>query len=190
MQDDNAYGIAAGDLASLLSLDAQTGTLFWKERGVEKFSGSGWMRERACKTWNSRFAGKEASSICPRGYVRIAINGKSYQAHRVVFAMTYGRWPDGEVDHINGDPSDNRAENLREVSHLENCRNQKLRITNTTGVCGITVDKRRGSFVVEITDAGTKRHIGSFSNISDAQIARTAAARALNYHPNHGRKNA
>jgi len=184
---DNTYGIAAGELSNLLVLDEEAGLLFWKARSADMFSGSGWKQARACKTWNSRFAGKQAASVCPKGYVRVAINGQSLKAHRVIFAMVNGRWPVGEIDHINGNPTDNRPGNLREVSHLENCRNQKLRSTNTSGTAGISSDARRGGFVVEISDAGAKRHIGSFANIRDARLARKAAERALNYHPNHGR---
>lgn len=180
------YTIAADELIDILSLDCETGILRWKARPIEMFSGDGWMRERAAKTWNTRFAGKEASSYSA-GYLRVSINGRSLKAHRVILAIITGKWPDGDVDHINGDTLDNRPSNLRAVSHVDNCRNQKLRCGNIYGMHGINVDRRTGKFVVAISDSGEKRHIGQYADLASARIAREAAQRALNYHKNHGR---
>lgn len=180
------HNITADTLYELLHLDRDTGILRWKERNVDLFAGSGWMQKRAAKTWNTRFAGREASSMS-NGYLRISINGLSLKAHRVVLAMLYGAWPDGDVDHINGDVSDNRPANLRIVSHAENCKNQKLRNGNAFGIHGIFKDRRTGKFVVSINDAGEKRHIGQYDDFVSARIAREAAERAIKYHKNHGR---
>jgi hypothetical protein len=50
--------------------------------------------------------------------------GKRYAAHRVVYFLWYGEWPKGEVDHINGDPLDNRPDNLRDTDPSTNCANR------------------------------------------------------------------
>lgn len=58
------------------------------------------------------------------GYTRFYHRGQQYMAHRVVWALYYGNWPEHTVDHINRDPSDNRIENLRDVSQATNNTNK------------------------------------------------------------------
>ena len=73
----------------------------------------------------------------------IWFNGKMYYpfVHRLVWAVYYGRWPVGQLDHINGDRLDNHIENLREVSHSENQLNQlhPWRPNKETGVPGFNI---------------------------------------------------
>lgn len=74
------------------------------------------------------------------GYVTVGINGQQYQAHRLVWAYVYGDFPEGEqpyIDHINGNPSDNRIENLKVSSHGENQKNRKMNSDNTSGIAGV-----------------------------------------------------
>lgn len=61
------------------------------------------------------------------GYLRIAFGGVNVFAHRAAWAITHGKWPDDVIDHINRDRKDNRLENLRDVSGLENARNKSKR---------------------------------------------------------------
>ena len=56
----------------------------------------------------------------PDGYYRVYINGKGYYLHRLIWLYHKGDLPILELDHINRNKSDNRIENLREVSHKEN----------------------------------------------------------------------
>ena len=58
-----------------------------------------------------------------RGYVRFSFGGVSHHAHRLAYALGTGAWPKQIIDHINRDPSDNRLENLRDVSQSENLKN-------------------------------------------------------------------
>lgn len=74
------------------------------------------------------------------GYLIIKIKGKQYKAHRLVFAYFNGRFPHGEIDHINRNRADNRIENLRECTRQQNVENT-TRIPNPkTGVIGIYYD--------------------------------------------------
>ncbi len=59
------------------------------------------------------------------GYWAIGYKGKTYLAHRVIWYLHHGRWPDNHIDHINQDRLDNRIENLRDVPHSVNIRNQR-----------------------------------------------------------------
>jgi len=74
--------------------------------------------------------GSVAGTPVSDGYVNICINQKRYRAHRLIWLMFNGHFPNNEIDHINGVRSDNRIENLREVGRIENCRNQQIRSNN------------------------------------------------------------
>lgn len=104
------------ELRQLVEYDPETGFLTWKPRdGNARF--------------NSKLAGKPALAQPSKGYRTGRIKGKNYKAHRAAWAVTHGEWPQGQIDHINGDRSDNRLSNLRAVSQSENGKNQKTRST-------------------------------------------------------------
>ncbi len=56
-------------------------------------------------------------------YIQIRMEGKSYLAHRLAWLFHYGKYPKGEIDHINRVRNDNRILNLRDVSHFDNMQN-------------------------------------------------------------------
>ena len=88
------------------------------------------------------------------GYRRINIRvGKNYTRilmHRAAWALYYGRWP-SEIDHLNGNKTDNRIENLREVSHGENDQNRvwKWKPNATTGLPGVFCNKSRNDYIAK-----------------------------------------
>jgi len=133
-----------------------------------------------------RFRGKTAGVVDFYGYINIMIRGKNYKAHRLAFLMTYERWPIGEIDHIDGNPSNNRIENLREVTAVQNCRNQKRHNDSTTGVTGVSFDKARKKYVAYIYVNGKLVHLGRFSTIPEAAAIRQAASEEHGYHELHG----
>lgn len=108
------------------------------------------------------------------------------QLHRAVFAVVHGRWPTDQIDHIDGDPTNNRVENLREVSGLENQRNMKRYTNNTSGHTGVRLTAS-GKWQALITDNGRRIHLGVFEDVEDAAAAYRAKADELGYHKNHGR---
>jgi hypothetical protein len=170
-------------LKNALNYHPYSGKLFWRERPETDFK-----RKQDWVTWNKRFAGKEAlASVTSHGYLcgRFADFGKLY-AHRVVFFLLHGRWP-SEIDHINGDTFDNRAANLREVSHTDNNRNMKKGRNNTSGVVGVEYLDYVGRWRARIKVDQKNIYLGYFDCFDDAVFARKEAEKTFNFHPNHGR---
>ena len=89
-------------------------------------------------TWlvsnNNRIrVGDKAGAVSSgKSYCRIKINGKSYGAHRLAFFYMHGEFPLKDVDHVDGNGLNNKWLNLRQVTHQENQKNQRLRKDNTS----------------------------------------------------------
>lgn len=134
------------ELTSLLSYTQDTGELVWKEN------------RRRVK------AGDIAGSVHKKsGYVFIGVNGKVYQAHRLVWLYHYGVWPTKQMDHINGNKEDNRVENLREVSKSENQRAfLKPRSNSSSKYRGVSWDSKRCKWRSSVKDNGKVLNLGSF----------------------------
>lgn len=77
------------------------------------------------------------SSVNSKGYKQLGFRGTKFVAHRVVFALCHGHWPTPCCDHIDGNKSNNRADNLRECTLSANQHNSKISRNNTTGVKGV-----------------------------------------------------
>ena len=113
------------------------------------------------------------------------ILGIRYSGHRLAWLMVYGRWPNEMIDHINGDRSDNRIENLREISAAENHYNLGVPKSNKSGCVGVYRSKE-GNWCAEITKHSKKVHLGTFASLLEAAEARKAAEREYGFHKNHG----
>lgn len=132
-------------------------------------------------------AGAEIKSPHRLGYLRGCIDGRSYLLHRLAF-FYMGIDPTGqEVDHINGDRTDNRWSNLRLVPRLENMNNMKRPCTNRSGVTGVQWEKRRSAWLVVARKDGKRYSRGLFQSFDEAVGARNELYAKLNKHPNHGR---
>jgi hypothetical protein len=161
-------------LRKRLRYEPETGKLFWLE--CEEVHRSG----RAAHN-------KEAfTPKTKHGYLHGSIDGKKLYSHRVAWAIYHGAWPQKQVDHINGDRADNRISNLREVSNAENAKNRGLMPHNKSGVCGVYWCKANQNWVASIKMDGKNKHLGSFSDISDAKEARKEAQSLLGYSKRHG----
>jgi hypothetical protein len=170
-------------LRQLLTYNPETGTLTWLERPREFFK-----TDRYWKQWNDRFAGKPAlASWDKSGRFTGAIFGKTFFAHRVIWALIHGEWPKDEIDHVRGMSAGNKPPNLREATHLENCKNQKLRATNVSGVIGVSWFKRTNRWHSQIMVNRKQIHLGYFVEKKKAIAARKAGEVKYGFHPNHGR---
>jgi len=174
----------AAEMNEFISYNADTGELFWKVRRPNRHQ-----TDRGLAVFNSKFPGKRvASKLDSRGYKVTSILGKHLMQHRIVWAINTGEWPDSDIDHINGDRSDNRMKNLRSVDRQENMRNKGLYKTNKAGVPGVSFHSRDKVWTAKISDNKRQVHLGYFDRMEDAISARIDAEMVYRYHENHGRK--
>lgn len=133
---------------------------------------------RKIRTSNRINLGSTAGHIRKDGYVGIKIDGRAEKCHRLAWLYVYGCWPENEIDHINGDPSDNRIANLRDISHAHNTQNtRKPRSDNTSGFLG--VHAWNGGFVASINVDKKRIKLGTFSTAEEAHAAYVEAKRRL-----------
>ena len=129
--------------------------------------------------------GEKAGSL-NHGYRRIKMGGKAHGAHRIAWLLYYKKWPDGEIDHINGNPDDNRIANLRDVSHATNGRNQRMHHKTESGIMGVRKIRRSGKWQARICHEGETTHLGTYDYLLQAACARWNAEAAYKFHENHG----
>ena len=102
-------------------------------------------------TQGGKQAGQEAGSPHNAGYLQIMIRRKKYLIHRLIWLYVYGKWPT-QIDHINGQRSDNRLKNLRECTYSQNHGNKRMNRNNTSGSKGVYLDKRDGAWFVYVAN--------------------------------------
>lgn len=112
------------------------------------------------------------------GYFRIALMGGQFNYARLVWYYVHGKWPDGEIDHINRNPADNRIANLRIASHHENMQARVEYRTPKSGYRGVH-KVMSGRYQAQISVGGKKRHLGIFDTKDEAYAAWCAAALVL-----------
>ena len=129
-------------LLEVMEYNPETGSLVWLHR------------EDISDGLNKRFAGKEAfNTDRGNGYLFGTLDFEQYLKHRVIWKMVTGRDPD-VIDHVDGDPKNNRWDNLRNGDFGVNNRNMKKGTRNTSGHVGVAWDKRRSKWRVHIMKDG------------------------------------
>lgn len=163
--------------------DPDSGRLIVKKRPMSEFDDMGYAR-------HLKRIGKPSGCQDKQGYIKVCIDGKYYLAHKIIWLIVHGEWveyPAFEIDHINGDRSDNRIVNLRKVTKSENQRNAGRRINNTSGVHGVNWKPKYnstpgdGRWVARIWNGPRHVYLGGFKTLHEAQIARKAAERVLGF---------
>jgi hypothetical protein len=123
-------------------------------------------------SWN----GREAGNNTPNGYRKIKFRGRQLLTHRVAWLLHYGVWPSGDIDHIDGDPLNNRIDNLRDVSHRVNMQNQvHAQARNPDRLVGAT--KKKGKWMAQININGKSKYLGLFATAQEAHEVYLNAAK-------------
>jgi hypothetical protein len=110
---------------------------------------------------------------------QVQINRKFYKLHRIIFMMFYGYMPK-EIDHIDGNPSNNKVNNLRQATSSQNNYNKKMPKTNTSGIKGVSWDKNRNKWHVQVI---SEKKVVFQKRFDDIELAEFVAIEARNkYH--------
>lgn len=149
-------------LKSLIRYDAKTGEF-----------------ERLSKSSHNAKSG----TVNVHGYRVISLNNKQYYAHRLAWLYVFGEMPKGQIDHINGNRSDNRLDNLRDVSVSTNQQNlRKAQKNSKTGFLGVMYmgEKRRGKkYSSAVHHKGKRHNLGYFETPEEAHKAYLIAKRKI-----------
>lgn len=116
-------------------------------------------------------AGRVAGFKHPSGHRYISICGKDYGAHRVAWLYVYGVWPKLHIDHIDGDPANNRISNLREVSRTENLQHaRKARRGSRAGLLGVSYRNDSKKWQARIQRNKQSMSLGVFDSPEEAHL--------------------
>ena len=112
--------------------------------------------------------GKPAGWIEKNGYLAVNSDGVRYRLHRLIFQFHHG-WCPEYIDHIDGNKQNNKIENLRPATSLQNTFNKGPNRKNKLGVKGVCIERRR--YKANIKIHGRTKHIGYFDTLDEAKTA-------------------
>jgi len=149
--------------SSLIDYNPETGSMVWKERDSGYFKKGKQSQVLHMKKWNTRYSGEELGHLDDMGYKRVLLLGFRCRVHQLAWLLHYGEWPPEQIDHVNGNRTDNRIANLRLASNRDNARNMSLRVDSATGVTGVVLIP--GSrYRAQISVDGKNIYLGNLSN--------------------------
>jgi hypothetical protein len=117
---------------------------------------------------------RKVGSANPDGYVNIGYKRRYLSAHRLVFLLHHGYMPE-VVDHIDGNPSNNKINNLRAATKSTNAFNRHARIDNKIGIKNVCWSKAHKKWVVNININKKKTQFGYFKDLELAELVATEA---------------
>ncbi len=139
-------------LAEVLRYEPETGLLFWTDAAHKSVKN------------------KQAGTFNRLGYVVILFNGKRYYAHRLAWLLTHKNWPSQMIDHIDGNVSNNKLSNLRDVDNKTNqCNRHKARIDSKSGLMGAS--PYRNKWRAQIKRNGVIKYLGIYNTAIEAHEA-------------------
>ena len=121
-------------------------------------------------------AGAVVGTTHSAGYLQVRVDGAWKYVHRIAFALMLQKYPEHEIDHINGVPADNRWANLRAATHAENMQNRKKASHNKSPFMGVRKAATEGKWWARIAIGNKGRHLGTFSSAQAAHAAYKSAA--------------
>lgn len=126
----------------------------------------------------NQIAGARTQGWSDGAYLSLTIDYEKVKAHILAWALMTGVWPEHQIDHKNRNKCDNRWINLRSASKSQNIINTDVRSNNTSGHCGVSLDKKTGRWAAYINKNKSRRFLGYYINKEDAIRERRFAARA------------
>ena len=153
-------------LKELMHYDPETGVFVWSSMAVKKVQG----KIAGC-VWENK--------IRRLRYIQIRIDRNLYYAHKLVYLYVYGFMPK-IIDHVDCDGSNNRLNNLRSATHVQNNANARLNSRNTSGIKGVSWCEDRGRWEAKIQHNSNLIHLGRFVYLEDARNAYEKASLKYN----------
>jgi len=155
-------------IISRVDYNPDTGELIWKPRGNNYF--------------DKTFAGRDCTCFDKDGYkvikTRLNARVRCFQAHRVAWLLYYGEWPDGTIDHIDRDKTNNKIANLRVVTVSQNSRNRSCRKDSVSGYKGVR-KLPKGTYRIKICKDGKHFYREGFLTPEEAALAYNDMAKEL-----------
>lgn len=156
--------ISQKELKERLRYDAETGNFYWA---------------KVLPRSSSRVGDIAGCIENKNGYRVIKINRRMYKAHRLAWLYVHGQWPNEVLDHVNGDPSDNRICNLREATHSQNMWNSRTPKNSSSGMKGASWCTTNKAWISSIKKNRKTYHLGHFATADEAAAAYRRAALEL-----------
>jgi hypothetical protein len=167
-------------LRECFDYDPNTGKVTWRHRPQKHF-----VDNRVYKIWNTRWEGKQAGSVM-KASIDIDLFGKPRRSHRLIWLWVTGDDPQ-TIDHLNGNPFDNRWCNLRNGNVQQNTKNRRKQSNNTSGVTGVHHYRATGRYQAFIGVNGNNIHLGFYKTKVEAAKARKKAEKFYKFTKRHGR---
>lgn len=166
------YDLKHDYVLTRLSYDPLSGELTWLTKG------------------NSRkiVPGSRAGSVSPHGHRVVRLDGFLYPEHVLIWFIHTGCWPKFTIDHNDHDEQNNRWNNLSDVPHAVNNRNQSKRSDNASGHSGVWINKQnpKKKYMSEVKYEGKRVHLKSHYSLQEAIDTVEAVRKLYGFHPNHG----
>lgn len=132
---------------------------------------------------SNMMAGELAGAKHPSGYIVITFNSRTYKLHRLIWILLFGQIPDGfYLDHINGNRTDNRLQNLRLATNAQNQQNRPAPKNNSSGYRGVCWHKQMQKWWARYTHNGVRYSVGMFDTPEAAYAAYKAAIKKVYTH--------
>lgn len=158
----------------LFRYDAESGNLYWKV--ARSFNVKPGARAGCLQYYKQKWPA-----------LTVRTGGHLYLVHRVVWLMKYGKWPEHEIDHIDGNRINNRIKNLRDVPHSINQKNVKKRVDNKSGFTGVAWCSIKKRWRSRAHDNGKEIHVGYFKTAEEAIKQRESVVKGIKgYTKRHG----
>jgi hypothetical protein len=140
-------------MSEFLQYNKDEGSFIWKKSPCNKIK-----------------VGSAAGSVAKDGYLRVIFRRRQYQLHRVVWLFEKGAWPKYEIDHIDGNRSNNHISNLRDVTHSVNLQNKKSvnKSNRSSGLLGVSWNKSVAKWQASICLNGSAKYLGVFDSAIEA----------------------